>query len=111
MQISISNAIGGGGGAQGSGGGSSFASTNSFTFDGSSDYVYVPNSTSLNITTAMSVSAWFKTTSSSVMYLLTQGSGSQIKYFVQFYAPINRIRLGIYDGSDLAYFIYNFILQ
>ena len=34
MQISISNAIGGGGGAQGSGGGSSFASTNSFEFDG-----------------------------------------------------------------------------
>lgn len=39
MQISISNAIGGGGGAQGSGGGSSFASTNSFTFDGNTDYV------------------------------------------------------------------------
>ena len=37
MQISISNAIRGG--AQGSGGGSSFASTNSFTFDGSSDYI------------------------------------------------------------------------
>jgi len=39
MQISISNAIGGGGGAQGSGGGSSFASTNSFTFDGQFDYI------------------------------------------------------------------------
>ncbi len=39
MQISISNAIGGGGGAQGSGGGSSFASTNSFIFDGNDDYV------------------------------------------------------------------------
>lgn len=39
MQISISNAIGGGGGAQGSGGGSSFASTNSFEFDGNTDFV------------------------------------------------------------------------
>ena len=73
----------------------------SYQFDGIDDYVYVPNSTSLNITTAISVSAWFKTTSSSGMYLLTQGSGSQIKYYVQFYAPINRIRVGIFDGSGV----------
>ena len=79
----------------------------SFDFDGTDDYVIVPNSTSLNITTAMSVSMWFKTTSSSVMYPLTQGSGSEIKYLVQFYAPINRIRLQIYDGNSVLTIIDN----
>jgi len=62
MQISISNAIGGGGGAQGSGGGSSFASTNSFTFDGNSDYVDI--GTSLNFVGNKSVSMWIKFTDS-----------------------------------------------
>lgn len=62
MQISISNAIGGGGGAQGSGGGSSFASTNSFTFDGSTDYVDMGPPSNLNSVTTMSISCWFKTT-------------------------------------------------
>jgi len=62
MQISISNAIGGGGGAQGSGGGSSFASTNSFTFDGNSDYVDI--GTLLNFLGNKSVSMWLKFTDS-----------------------------------------------
>ena len=88
-------------------GASSFTNTYSFDFDGTDDYVYVPNSTSLNIITAMSVSMWFKTTSSSVMYGLTQGSGSQIKYYVQFYAPINRIRVEIFDGSGVLVDIDN----
>jgi hypothetical protein len=64
MQISISNAIGGGGGAQGSGGGSSFASTNSFTFDGNSDYIDFGNPASLQITGALSISAWVKLSAS-----------------------------------------------
>ena len=41
MQISISNAIGGGGRAQGTG--SSFENVNSLTFDGNSDYVDMGN--------------------------------------------------------------------
>jgi len=61
MQISISNAIGGGGGAQGSGGGSSFASTNSFIFDGNNDYVDIGSPASLNLST-ITISAWIKTT-------------------------------------------------
>jgi len=65
MQISISNAIGGGGGAQGSGGGSSFASTNSFTFDGSTDYIDCGNPSSLQITNTITLSAWIKTTDTS----------------------------------------------
>jgi hypothetical protein len=63
MQISISNAIGGGGGAQGSG--SAFASTNSFTFDGSTDFIEVADADNLsfgNGTTdsPFSLSAWVK---------------------------------------------------
>ena len=60
MQISISNAIGGGGGAQGSGGGSSFASTNSFTFDGINDKViFTPQESTNGVFT---FSYWFKFT-------------------------------------------------
>ena len=84
-----------------------FSNTQSIALDGVDDYVSVPNSTSLNITTAMSVSMWFKTTSSSGMYPLTQGSGSEIKYYVQFYAPINRIRVLIFDGSAVSIAIDN----
>jgi hypothetical protein len=64
IQISISNAIKG---EPSSGGGSSFLNQYSFEFDGSTDYIEVPNSTSLNITTALSVSAWFKTTSANTI--------------------------------------------
>jgi hypothetical protein len=79
----------------------------SFDFDGTDDYVEVPNSTSLNILSALSISAWFKTTSSNGMYLLTHGSGSQIKYFIQFFAPINRIRVQIFDGSGVSIIVDN----
>ena len=42
--------------------GSSFASTNSFTFDGSSDYIDCGNDSSLNFSAddAFSFSVWFK---------------------------------------------------
>lgn len=84
-----------------------FANLQSILLDGVDDYVYVANSTSLNITTALSVSAWFKTTSANGMYLLTQGSGSQVKYYIQFYAPINRIQVRIWDGSAVPITIDN----
>jgi len=64
MQISISNAIGGGGGAQGSGGGSSFASTNSFEFDGSTDFITLGAPINLRILGSVSVSCWVKYTDS-----------------------------------------------
>jgi hypothetical protein len=87
--------------------GESFSNTYSLAFDGVDDYVSVPYSTSLNITSALSVSMWFKTTSSAAMYPITQGSGSQIKYYVQFYAPINRIRVLIFDGRGVNIAIDN----
>ena len=43
--------------------GSAFASTNSFEFDGNTDYVDIGNPTNLNTITNISISAWFKTTS------------------------------------------------
>ena len=78
MQISISNAIGGGGGAQGSGGGSSFASTNSFTFDGNSDLVSMGDVLNManDGTDAFSYSLWFKTTDTGIhqMFISKQRS-------------------------------------
>ena len=68
MQISISNAIGGGGRAQGSG--SSFENVNSFTFDGNSDYVDMGNVLDFTNTDAFSISCWFKRTRSGVSEFL-----------------------------------------
>ncbi len=58
MQISISNAIGGGGGAQGSGNRPSFASTNSFTFDGIDDRIDL--SSTLTFSGEFSFNWWMK---------------------------------------------------
>ena len=75
MQISISNAIGGGGGNLGSGGGSSFASTNSFTFDGNSDYVECSSLTAYD-NSDFSVSIWLKKTTSGLEYVISNSSSS-----------------------------------
>ena len=59
MQISISNAIGGGGGAQG--GGSSFENLYSFAFDGSLDYITIPDPyTTIDARDTFSISCWIK---------------------------------------------------
>ncbi len=60
MQISISNAIGGGGGAQGAGG-SSFENLYSFAFDGNLDYITVPIPyTTIDTRDMFSISCWIK---------------------------------------------------
>jgi len=64
-------------------------------------YVDVANDSSINFTSAFSVGFWFKTTSSAVMYTSHGGSGD-IKYYIQWYQPINRLRLTIYDGSGVS---------
>ena len=71
MQISISNAIGGGGGAQGSGT-PAFANTKSILLDSSNtDFVTMGNVSSLDfdITDAFSISAWIKSNGSGQMTL------------------------------------------
>ncbi len=72
MQISISNAIKGE--AQGSGGGSSFASTNSFTFDGNNDGVEYGSVYNMadDGSNAFSISCWFKTTSSATQVIVSK---------------------------------------
>ena len=57
MQISISNAIGGGGGAKG-GGTPSFENTKSTRFDGIDDIVNVNSITSIDATDTFSISCW-----------------------------------------------------
>jgi len=95
MQISISNAIGGGGGAQGAGG-SSFTNTKSIELDGVDDYVNVADNSNLSFgdgsnDSPFSISAWvnidnknrFRIVSkydSNLEYLLTT-SGSGILVF------------------------------
>lgn len=101
MQISISNAIKG----QASSGGSSFASTNSFEFDGSTDYVNCGNNATLSPTTELSISAWFKTSATSYQIIASKtyyrvdiinGSGRLVfvvynspSNFTSVYTPIN----------------------
>ena len=50
--------------------GSSFASTNSFTFDGNSDYIDMGNNLDFTNTDAFSISCWFKRTRSGVSEFL-----------------------------------------
>ena len=94
MQISISNAIGGGGGAQGSGGGSAFASTNSFTFDGNTDYITLANRTQ-NFTD-FSVSAWFIAISGGSYKAIFGNSSASGGYL-----------FGIVNGGSAMYFYDN----
>ncbi len=55
--------------------GSSFASTNSFEFDGSTDYVDCGNGASLQITGALTISAWVKTTNTSTTGIIVGKDG------------------------------------
>lgn len=84
MQISISNAIKGGGAAASSPA-PSFTNINSFLFDGSTDYVDFVNPTGLNFSGSFTLSAWVKTNAigTSQMIIdtstsLTNGNGYSI---------------------------------
>jgi len=110
MQISISNAIGGGGGAQGSGGGSSFASTNSFTFDGNSDFIQSSTSpySELDGQSKATFSFWIKPTNLTPRYSFvlhiprdTTGTNGQITIFLD---NNNRIR---WSMDTASYYIFS----
>jgi len=62
--------------------GSSFASTNSFEFDGSFDYVNLGNPTSLQISSAFSISVWIKFSSIIQGYAFS-GCGNKYGIYVQ----------------------------
>ena len=81
MQISISNAIGGGGGTQG-GGTPPFSNVNSFLFDGVDEKMFsTANYTELNGSTNFSISFWIKpigTNSNGVWEIETQGNSERL---------------------------------
>ena len=79
MQISISNAIGGGGGAQGSAT-PSFQNLNSFEFDGVDDRLFsTSNYTEINGTQNFSISFWIKPTdtTNAVIWKIGKQSGNE----------------------------------
>jgi len=98
MQISISNAIGGGGGAQGAGG-SSFTNTKSILLDGVDDYV----STGLNLSYTtypnVSFSCWIKMDKAS---LNTFTSYSPTGVYVQTFPNSSPIRIRT-NGTKQAF--------
>ncbi len=86
MQISISNAIGGGGGAQGSGGGGiPFTNTKSFTFDGNNDFVSMGNVLNMadDGTDAFSMSLWFKTSTGDLQQLIGKSGTNGYNLYMQ----------------------------
>jgi hypothetical protein len=85
MQISISNAIGGGGGTQGSGG-SSFTNTKSIALDGVDDFVDCGTVSGLNSASNFCASVWFKytgTLSGTDNIMLSGGSVSNNDFYIQ----------------------------
>lgn len=96
MQISISNAIGGGGGNLGSGGGSvPFTNTKSFTFDGNLDFVTMGNTINMaqDGSDAFSFSFWMKRT-----------SGSGIQTFLG-KSQISAKGVRIYSNGNIIYML------
>jgi len=89
MQISISNAIGGGGGAQG-GGTPSFSNVNSFLFDGIDEKMLsTANYTELNGSTNFSISFWLKPIDSNAGVVWRLGSQSGVNRLACIYRPSN----------------------
>jgi len=68
-------------------------------FDGSDDYVSIPNNSSLNINGAFTVSTWFKTTTSSKRILVKEGAGNKTNYSLQV-AASGYLEGGVYDGVN-----------
>ena len=109
MQISISNAIGGGGGAQGGGGTPSFSNVNSFSFDGIDEYFLGTSTYSeLNGQNKATFSFWIKPTSASARYgnifhipRNTTNGNSQAYCFID---NSNRIRFSM---NSVSYYLYS----
>ena len=73
-----------------------------FSFDGTDDIITTVYNSNYDLTGAQTFSFWFNQPSSQSggSYPITFGSGSQIKFYIQFYDPIGRIMLILYDGSQ-----------
>ena len=66
-----------------------------------SDFVNIPYNANYDLTGSQTCSFWFNqpASQSGGSYAITFGSGSQIKFYIQFYDPIGRIRVKLFDGG------------
>ena len=107
MQISISNAIGGGGGSQG--GAPSFSSTESFQFDGNLDrFIGVGNYTPLNAQTKATFSIWIKPTyitpQDGILFHVPRNTQISRSQFLCYLDTSNRIR---WSMNRTSYYVYS----
>lgn len=72
-----------------------------FVLDGRNDYVIVPDSSSLDITNAITIDAWIKPTKGGVTILDKTGSGDSANYrfFLGLADQESDMRLGFWNGS------------
>ena len=73
-----------------------------FDFDGTDDIINTDYNVSYDLTGAQTFNFWFNqpASQSGGSYPVTLGSGSQIKFYIQFYDPQGRIRVKLFDGSN-----------
>jgi len=109
MQISISNAIGGGGGAKG-GGTAPFENTKSVRFDGIDDFVDCGDADNLSFgdgstDSPFSISAWVNMVSSSGFRILNKISSTEIEYLLSFNsgATANKLTFKLFDKLSNKY--------
>ena len=84
--------------------GSSFASTNSFEFDGSTDFIDCGNPTSLQITGALTISAWFKTTytGGTQMIVGKDNIATTGRNYILYYSTVaNSMRMNIFKTGQV----------
>jgi hypothetical protein len=75
-----------------------------YSFNGSNEYIYVPNSATMNITGNITVSMWLKVnsymTTGGVYYVLAKGSDSWGAYYIKLSNSSNIISFSIHDPTS-----------
>ena len=99
----IGNIVGTLSGANGDNNTPQWENTNNgaFNFDGTDDIITTVYNLNYDLTGAQTFNFWFNQPSSQSggSYPVTFGSGSQIKFYIQFYDPLGRIRVKLFDGG------------
>jgi hypothetical protein len=99
-QAAVNNTIGFGQGALS--GGTPFSNTYSTTFDGIDDYVDCGNPTSLQITSELSISFWFKSSSTSDQAVITKDNLGQRCWGIwnnQYGLSSNKLQFYVYNSN------------
>ena len=98
-QGAVNNTIGWGQGAKV---GSSFSNLKSIALDGVDDFVDCGNPASLQITGELSISAWFKTSSTSAQAIVSKDGEDPNRSFLLFYSTsASTIRFVIFQGGSV----------